>query len=204
MIAINRLTAAALLAAGLTAPVLAQQSGSGNVKALPPHVTGHLWPERELLPMEQEFKDRVIAVRDTVMRVRATASLLERQQRSGAGAGVIRSSARTLAADCARLGRSAESMAGFAADFATNDPKWGDQAVRTFRSAVAELAAEMRRCRDSMASEAAAATPDRDRVSQAAAGAVTVAAKYERAELDLVNTLKIRIDPRGSGTQPGR
>ncbi len=193
------------LVAGIALPVAAQRPGAGNTAdRLPPHVQSQLWPERELSPVEQELKDRVIVMRDTLTRVQATIATLQRQERSGATTGVIRSSARALAADCARSRRTAESMAGFAASLSTDDARWGEPAVQAFRSAVRDLIAAMGRCNTALAGHAEAATPDAARVLADASAAGETVRKYDRAELDLLRTLKIRIDPTRSGGSPGR
>lgn len=197
MITPHRLAVLVTALAGLALPAAAQQPGS-NAKNLPPHVAGHLWPQRELSPVEQELKDRVVTMRDTLTRVHATVAMLQRQQRARAAAGVLRSTARTLAADCARSGRSAASMVEFAATFSTNDPKWGEPTVRAYRTALDDLVAGMRRCSEAMTTHVEASEPDRDRLVAAAGAATEVVSRYDRAEMDLFRTLKIRLDPRAT------
>lgn len=193
----HRLAALVIALAGLALPAAAQQPGS-NAKNLPPHVAGHLWPQRELSPVEQELKDRVVTMRDTLTRVHATVAMLQRQHRARAATGVIRSTARTLAADCARSGRLASSMAEFAATFSTNDPKWGEPSVRAYRTALDDLVAGMRRCNESVTVQVEADEPNLDRLAAAGTQATEVVSRYDRAELDLFRTLKIRLDPRAT------
>jgi hypothetical protein len=200
---IERLAAGTVLALLAAMPLAGQQPGR-NAGQLPPHVVEHLWPERELSPTEQEFKDRVIVIRDSLGRIRATASQLQRQQRSGAGIGVIRSSARALADDCARGRRSAESMAGFAATLTTNDAEWGLPAVLAYRAALGELDTGLRQCSEAIAGEVERSEPDVDRVLTIATAAHTAVTRYDRAELDLLRTLKIRVDPGSRSSSASR
>lgn len=193
MIVVHRFAVAVLLTGAATLPAAAQNPGA-NAKHLPPHVAEHLWPERELTATEQELKDRVQVMRDSLTRVHATVSLLQRQQRSQAGAGILRSTARALAADCARSGRVAESMAAFAADFATNDAKWGEPTVRAYRASLADMVGAMRRCTEAVTAEVD--DPDVTRLRAAADAADESVRRYDRAEWDLFRTLKIRLDPR--------
>lgn len=197
MITPHRLAVLVTALTGLALPAAAQQPGS-NAKNLPPHVAGHLWPQRELSPVEQELKDRVVTMRDTLTRVHATVVMLQRQQRARAAAGVLRSTARALAADCARSTRLAASMVEFAATLSTNDPKWGEPTVRAYRTALDDLVAGMRRCSDAMTTQVEASEPDRDRLFAAAGAATEVVSRYDRAEMDLFRTLKIRLDPRAT------
>lgn len=203
MNAVLRAAAGSLLALIVATPAAAQRPGS-NAERLPPHVQQQLWPERELSETEQELHDRVVVMRDTLTRVHATIALLQRQHRSGAGAGVIRSTARTLASDCARAERTAGTMATFAADLSTDDTQWGEPSVRAFRAAIGDLVPAMGRCNTSLTDHAASDQPDGQQVVAEALRAEEVVNKYDRAERDLLRTLKIRVDPRSSGSASDR
>ena len=187
MIAVRRSAAIALALSAVSLPLAAQAPG-GNAKNLPPHVQEQLWPEREMTPVEHELRERVYVMRDSLTRVHATVSMLQRQQRSQASAAVIRSTARALAAECVRSGRVADSMAVFAAGFSSNDPKWGEPTVRAYRAALSDLVTGMRRCHEVMTAQVEA--------TETAAG--DAVGRYDRAEKDLFRTLKIRLDPRGA------
>lgn len=193
MIVAHRFAVTVLLAGTATLPVAAQNPGA-NAKDLPPHVVEQLWPERELTATEQELKDRVQVMRDSLTRIHATVSLLQRQQRSQASVGILRSTARALAADCARGGRNAESMSAFAASFATNDSKWGEPTVRAYQAALADMVGAMRRCTEAVTAEVE--DPDVAKLRAAANAADESVRRYDRAELDLFRTLKIRLNPR--------
>lgn len=201
--AVISVAAGTLLVLATADPAAAQRPGA-NADRLPPHIQAQLWPERELSPVEQELKDRVIVMRDTLTRVHATVSLLQRQERSGAGVGVVRSTARSLAGDCARGRRVGEGMAAFAATLSTDDAKWGEPTVRAFRAAVTELVTAMERCQSTQAGHAAAPTPDAAKVLADALATQETVLRYDRAEKDLIRTLKIRIEPKISGSPAPR
>ena len=129
MIAVTvRLFVVAALVAPMSA-LAAQQVTSprpgGGPPNLPPHVQAQLWPTRELSPAEQELKTHVTALTDSLTRIDATGTLIERNFRSGASVAMARSAARSLTIDCARAARTAQPAVAFAATLSTSDPKWG-------------------------------------------------------------------------------
>ncbi len=194
----GKLTLASILLAGFAAPLRAQHSGS-NAEDLPPHVREQLWPEQKLSPAEQELKERVIAMRDSVLPVQATVAQIERQQRGGGSSAVLTSGARRLAGDCARVERNATTMSVYAAGLTTSNARWGESSLRTFRNSIASLGKAMGACQAAMARETEGRTTDGERLAAAARNANNAVAAYRIAELGLLNTLKIKIDPRGSG-----
>lgn len=198
MTLISRTTAVALAALCLAPALAAQAPGSGSANALPPHLIGQLWPERELSPVEQELKDRVVRMQDSVATFHASHALLLRQRRGNASAGVLRSAVRSLGNECARMGRNGKEMASFAATLRTDNERWGETAVRAFRDALTGLDQAMARCDAAMIRHRDAETMDRERASADASAAADAVVAYERAEKGLLNTLKIRVDPRAS------
>jgi hypothetical protein len=197
-VASHRLLAAALILWPALASAQRVQSprpgGAGPV--LPPHVAAQLWPERELSPVEQELKQHVTVLGDSLTRIDAMGSMIERQSRSGASAGIVRSSARTLRDDCARAGRTSAPVVSFAATLSTNDAKWGEPAVRGWRSGLAALTQQLTACEEALQGLSERATAEDverlQRVSQRTGQALS---DYRRTEQALIRTLKIEISP---------
>jgi hypothetical protein len=193
-----RILAVALLL--LPTTVVAQQrisprpgDGGGH---LPQHIRDQLWPERELTPVEQQLKHQVVTLGDSLTRIDATGAQIERHFRAGASAGMVRSSARTLATDCARAGRTTGPVIGFASTLTTNDAKWGEPAVRNWRSALAELAQQLDTCRQRAGDVAAdSAPPSAEHLVQASQRIGQALVTYRRVEQALIATLRIQISP---------
>lgn len=191
------LLAAAAVAAG---PIAAQQRDPRA--GIPPHVRAQLWPERPLSPEEQELKDRVIVLRDTVAVLDGSAALLQRQQRGNTGAGLLRSSGRRIATNCAAGHRAAVVMQEYGKGLTTDNVRWGDKAVQTFRSSVGRLVGAMAACEADLAKVLAAQDgPDGARLKAVAQRVQVATADYTNAVNGLLNTLEIRVDPRGSSRQ---
>jgi hypothetical protein len=202
---VNAVTAKALTLALLLAPAGVAAQGAPNMPsprpggagpALPPHVQAQLWPERELSPVEQELKQHVTTLGDSLVRIDATGAMIERQSRAGASAAIVRSSARNLAADCSRAGRAAVPATSFAATLSTNDAKWGEPAVRGWRSGLATLGRDLSACEraaNAFVETGTAADADalRDVSHRVGQGLVT----YRRSEQALLRTLKLSIEP---------
>ena len=183
------------LAAG---PLVAQQREASA--DLPPHVRAQLWPTRPLSPAEQELKDRVIVLRDSVAVLDGSVALLQRQQRGNAASGVLRSSGRRIATNCAAGHRAAEVMEAYARDLTTDNARWGETAVRTFRDGVGQLVRETAACERTLGEVLAAdGAPDPERLAAVARAVERSTAIYTNAVNGLLNTLEIRIDPRGTG-----
>lgn len=155
-----------------------------------------LWPERPLSPAEQELRDAIVVMRDTLYAVEATASRLERVL--GGSPAVLLATGRSLQAECARGARSAAQMRTYAAGLSTDNARWGDVALNDFRGAVATLEKAMQGCEE-QSGKAIAATP-MDKPALAGTKTATVAAirDYERSSRGLLRTLNIPLDPRGS------
>jgi len=163
---------------------------------LPPHVQAQLWPERELSPVEQELKTHVTALSDSLTRIDATGAQIDRHFRAGANAAMARSSARTLATDCARAARTAQPAVQFAATLSTNDAKWGEPAVRGWRSGLAELMRQLSSCEQGAnALTNAADGVSNERLAALATRVGQSLVEYRRTEQALLRTLKIDIDP---------
>ncbi len=191
----------AMLCLGPTASLGAQGNGSATI---PERVQRQLWPERALSPIEQELKDHVIVLRDSLAMVDASAALIVRQRRGGAGAAVLRSSSRRLASTCEAGAREGKVMHEFAKGLFTDDTKWGPLAVATFQAGAGDLVRHMGGC--SSAATALAETeqgPDPEQLVKVALAAQAAVADYTIAAAGLLNTLNIRVDPRGTG-QAGR
>lgn len=184
------------MGAAAQTPEMQRPRPGGAAPSIPEHVRAQLWPERQLTPVEQELKDHVTVLSDSLVRIDATGSQIARQTRAGASAAIVRSSARTLAGDCSRAGRVTGSVSTFAAMLTTSDAKWGEPAVRGWRSGLAELTRELARCeRSATAMVEGAAGSDGDQLQGISARAGQALLAYRRTEGALLRTLKISIDP---------
>lgn len=199
MIAVaTRLFALALLAAPATAAaqqVIPSPRPGGSAPRLPPHIASQLWPERELSPTELELKNHVITLGDSLTRVEATGAQVERHFRSGASTAVVRSSARNLASDCVRAGRTTGPVGQFAATLSTSDPKWGEPAVRAWRLGLTELARQLTGCEQGASAIVSATDVSAERLATVADRVGRALVEYRRSEQALLRTLKITIDP---------
>lgn len=184
-----RLVRLALIAVLLPAPLLAQASGL-------PTPDKSLWPERPLSPAEQELRDAVVVLRDTLYSVDATAARIERGLRGSPA--VLRATGRTLSADCARGARATGVMRTYAAGLSTDNAKWGEVALTDFRKALATLEAAMLSC-DQTSAKAIETNPvDGAALKSAQTSTVFAIRDYERSVKGLLRTLKIDLDPRGT------
>lgn len=201
-----RMVAGALLA--WPAMVSAQQVMSprpGEGVALPAHVQAQLWPERTLTPIEAELKRHVTDMTDSLVRFDATVALLERHRAAGASNALIRATVRSLGSDCARAGRTAVPVDAFAQTLTTDNPRWGDGALRSYRQALVTLRREMQGC--SQSAETMAGTTREVPVSGAmslASRATEAVRGYQRAEQGLLRTLRMETLPDRRNPAPGR
>jgi hypothetical protein len=189
---ILRLVRLALVVSLLPVPLLAQQP-SGL-----PKPDQSLWPERPLSPPEQELRDAVVVLRDTLYSVDATAARLERGL-AGSPA-VLRSTGRSLNAECARGARATGAMRTYAAGLSTDNARWGDLALTDFRKALSTLEAAMVSCDKVSAKAIEADTVDAASLRQAQVNTVLAIRNYERSVKGLLRTLNIPLDPRGTST----
>lgn len=180
-----------LLAAAL--PLHAQ--GAAKQQSIDPLTKSQLWPQKELSPAQQEYKDRVIAMRDTVTRLKATIEQVERARRSRTSTAVLTSATRSLGRDCSMVRRNAQAMRSWAAGLSTDDPRFGEPAVRSFRGALERLERGAGSCGERVTSMLAVDALDPDRVLQIMDDARRVIEDYERAAKDLTRTLDIPIEP---------
>jgi hypothetical protein len=168
----------------------------GDGVRLPQHVEQQLWPTRELTPVEAELKQHVTTIGDSLRRLDASVALLERQRRSQASDAVIRSTTRTLAADCARAGRTAVPVDSFANTLRTDNARWGEPALRNYRDAITHLRRAMQGCSDAAAALATAREAvSPDRVTTIAEQATEAVRGYQTAEQGLLRTLRMDIYP---------
>lgn len=174
------------------APAAAQ--GNAKVRTLDPLTQSQLWPEKALSPAQQEYKDRVIAMRDTVTRLKATIEQVERARRSRTSRAVLTSSTRALSRECTTVRRNAQAMRTWAAGLSTDDPRFGEPAVRSFRGALERLDLGMGRCDTRLTELFAREDLDPDQVLRVMDDIRAVVAEYERAEKDLSRTLDIPIE----------
>ena len=186
-----RLVRLALIAVLLPAPLLAQQP-SGL-----PKPDKSLWPERPLSPAEQELRDAVVVLRDTLYNVDATAARIERGLEGSPA--VLRATGRTLNAECLRGARATGTMRAYAAGLSTDNARWGEVALTDFRKALATLEAAMISCNQTSAKAIEGATVDGPALKQAQTSTVFAIRDYERSVKGLLRTLRIDLDPRGTG-----
>jgi hypothetical protein len=175
--------------------VYSPRPGQGGVQ-LPPHIEEQLWPTRELTPIEAELKAHVTHMGDSLRRVDAATALLERQRRSRASNAVIRSTTRTLAAECARAGRTAVPVDSFAATLRTDNARWGESALRSYRTSITELRRAMQACTtDASSLVAGQGTVASDRALAIAERASAAVRGYHVAETGLLRTLRMDTNP---------
>jgi len=198
VIRIARLLALLLVATPVVAAgqqVISPRPGQGEIN-LPPHVREQLWPKRELSPVEQQLRDHIVTMIDSIGVLRSTNAQIARHTSANASSAMLRSVTRSLVRDCARASRTTVPVAEFGATLSTNNAKWGDSAINNWRTALANFRNEMDRCeRDA---QQQVESPDRDRLARVAQQAEAAVVTYQRAESALLNTLKIEIDPRRS------
>lgn len=168
----------------------------GQTINLPPHVREQLWPTRELTPVEAELKRHVDTINDTLQRVTATVTMFERQRLSRTSDAVLRSTTRTLASDCARVSRTAVPVDSFANTLSTDNAKWGESALRSYRTAISELRRAMTACATDAERVVAATEPvPGERVATISERALTAVRGYQVAENGLLRTLRMDTTP---------
>ncbi|HRP09097.1 MAG TPA: hypothetical protein PLL69_11490 [Gemmatimonadales bacterium] len=134
---------------------------------------------------------------DSIRPVEAIHDQASRQQRAGSNPSVFRSTARTLSENCARAARTVDPVIEFAAGLSTSDQRFGDRAVNRWRTALDQLKDEMGRCSTAASEQGAGAgDPAPSQVTAISTSARKSVADYRKAEFELLNTLKIQIDPR--------
>lgn len=158
-----------------------------------------LWPERALSPAEQELKDHIIVLRDSLAGVDAAAALAQRQALAKNSKAVVRSSGLSLQRQCDRSVRASGVMREYSVAIATDDEKWGQPAVRTFRAAVVDLLQAMTKCSDSIGQLdfTNAESNAYNKLGSIALESRNAIAAYSSAASGLLNTLKIPIEVRG-------
>jgi hypothetical protein len=176
----------------LPAPLLAQQPSGLPVP------DKSLWPERPLSPAEQELRDAIVVLRDTLYTVDAVAARLERGLEGSPA--VLRATGRTLNAECARGARATGLMRAYAAGLSTDNAKWGEVALTDFRKALATLEAAMTDCGQASAKAIESNPADADALKAAKTKTVAAIRDYERSVKGLLRTLNIPLDPRGTAT----
>ncbi len=187
--------ALALLLALPLLPLAAQGGGNSKARELAPHIQSQLWPDRELTPPEQEFKDRIVMMRDTVIALRATIDRADRARRTRNTPAVLMSQTNALSRDCVRVGRNSAPLVEWSATLSTNDNQFGEPALKRFRSAIRAVDAAAARCQ----TETARLTGNRDGldpdgVYRLLSELRPVLSEYDQAAIALAKTLKIRID----------
>lgn len=163
-----------------------------------PHVKAQLWPERRLDPPQQELKENVIVLRDTLAKVDGRAAVLQRQVRANNSMAVIKSSGRSINSRCVEAVRAAKAMSIYSQGLSTDDAKWGEPAVISFRNAVTALVAGMTTCaEDSGRLISAGANPEASQFASVATAARKAISDYTVSVNALLKTLRISIDPLG-------
>lgn len=155
-----------------------------------------LWPERALSPAEEELKTRVVVLRDTLFTIDATAARLLRANAAGKPS-VVTATGRALGVDCARGVRAAAVMSAHARGLSTSNKKWGDGALNTYRSALADLDTTLRRCETMGTFKAGTPVPSTAAFAELATGTIAAIRRYEAAQKGLFRTLQIPLDPKG-------
>ena len=177
-------------------PPIERPRPGGGAPAIPEHVRAQLWPERQLSPVEQELKDHVTLLSDSLTRIDATGSQIARQARAGASAAIVRASARALTGDCARAARATGPVSAFAATVTTGDAKWGEPAVRSWRSGLTQLSRDLAQCeRAASAMIEGATSADGEKLQAVSTRVGQALLAYRRSEEALLRTLQISIDP---------
>ena len=157
-----------------------------------------LWPERPLSPPEEELRQAVVVLRDTLYAIDATAARLERGLEGSPA--VLRATGRTLNVECARGVRATGVMRSYATGLSTNNAKWGDAALTDFRKALVSLEAAMVSCDQGTAKAITANPVDGPALKAAQTRTVAAIRAYEGAVKGLLRTLDIPLDPRGTAT----
>lgn len=186
--------ATTMLGGLLAAPITAQ--GANKQQALEPHVQNQLWPSRQLSPAETDFKDRVIAMRDTIIALQATVDQTDRARRNRNTPAVLASQTRATGVSCARVERNAADLRTFAAGLTTDDQRFGEPAIRHFRAAIDGLHRTMGRCSADL-DRLLADGPDKldpDKVLTVLNAVRTATTNYSQAAQGLAKTLNIRIE----------
>lgn len=181
-----------LLAVILAGPLTAQ------TRPLDPTVINNLWPERELTPAESELKVAVLVLRDSLYQVDAAVERVERGRRGDASPAVLRSAGLALVGECIRGDRAAGRMQTHAAGLSTNNTRWGDGSLVNYRDALSALRRELTACQQKARAAADGKNADPDRLVAAAGTTRTAVREYERALRGLLQTLKIKVDPKGA------
>lgn len=187
-----RLALCTLLLAGTPALASAQQPTASGL----PLPDKSLWPERPLSPPEQELREAIIVLRDTLYSVEAVGARLERGL--GGSPAVLLSTGRAFHLECARGARASGEMRRYAGGLSTNNAKWGDLALADFRASVTALEKAMQRC-DEGSAKAIAATPlDKEALRLSQVNALKAIRDYQLSVKGLLRTLNIPLDPRGA------
>lgn len=184
----------AMLGGLLVAPLGAQ--GAAKQATLEPHVQNQLWPTRKLSPAETDFKERVVAMRDTIISLQSTVEQTDRARRSRNSPAVVFSMSRAVGASCSRVERNSLELKTFAAGLSTDDQRFGEPAIRRFRAGVDSLHRTMGRCRTSLDQITADGTDkvDPDKILTVLNTVRTAMSNYLRAADGLAKTLDIRIE----------
>lgn len=184
----------AILGGLLAAPLAAQ--GANKQQALDPNVQNQLWPSRKLSPAETDFKDRVVAMRDTIIALQATVEQADRARRTRNSPAVLASQSRVTGVSCARVERNAAELRSFAAGLSTNNERFGEPAIERFRTAIDDLHRTMGACTADL-DRLVANGPDKldpDKVLDVLNAVRTATANYSKAAEGLAKTLNIRIE----------
>jgi hypothetical protein len=191
-----RLIAPLILGLVILAPAVG--TAQSTVPSGLPTATRDLWPERPLSPAEEDLRDRIVVLRDSLHFVESTAARLNRGLRGSPA--VTLATGRTLNGDCQAAARATAVMREFAAGLSTDNAKWGDKALEDFRSTLAKLERSMNSCDATTAKAVASSEPDIKALGATQVQAVAAIRDYDRAVKGLLRTLKIRLDPRGVKT----
>lgn len=189
-----RLIAPLILSLVILAPATGQAQ-STTPSGLPT-ATRDLWPERPLSPAEEDLRDRIVVLRDSLHFVESTAARLNRGLQGSPA--VTLATGRTLNGDCQAAARATGVMREFAAGLSTDNAKWGDKALEDFRSTLAKLERSLNSCDATTAKAVASAAPDVKALDATQVQAVAAIRNYDRAAKGLLRTLKIPLDPRGA------
>lgn len=184
----------AMLGGLLVAPLAAQ--GANKQGTLEPHVQNQLWPTRKLSPAETDFKERVVAMRDTIISLQATVEQADRARRTRNSPAVVYSLSRSVGTSCGRVERNGRELKTFAAGLTTNDPRFGEPAIRRFRTAIDSLHRTMGRCQSSLDQITAdgADKVDPDKILTVLNTVRSAMSNYLQAAEGLAKTLNIRIE----------
>ncbi len=184
----------AVLGGLLAAPLTAQ--GAAKQGVLESHVQSQLWPSRKLTAAETDFKDRVVAMRDTVISLQATVEQADRARRTRNSPAVLLSMSRAVGVSCSRVERNSEELKAFASGLSTDDQRFGEPAILRFRTAIDDMQRTMGRCRADL-DRLIADGPDKldpDKVLVVFNTVRTSMSNYLPAASGLAKTLNIRIE----------